>query len=104
MPLFTEHGDDPNAYETQMLGGLQALAHKPNGDCVYLGEKGCTIHERRPAVCRAYDCAGQFRQFTRAERRRGVREKWLDPAILARGREIAEQYNKIVISGRESAA
>jgi len=32
------------------------IAHLPNGDCVYLGDNGCTIHGRAPALCRAADC------------------------------------------------
>ena len=29
----------------------------PSGlDCVFLGPKGCTVYEDRPAVCRNYDC------------------------------------------------
>lgn len=36
-------------------GGLR-LAHKADGSCVYLGEHGCTIRERRPNACRKFDC------------------------------------------------
>jgi hypothetical protein len=36
---------------------LPILAHQPNGDCVYLGPDGCTIHERHPVICRRFDCA-----------------------------------------------
>lgn len=25
-------------------------------DCIYLGEEGCTIHDRRPKLCRDFDC------------------------------------------------
>lgn len=32
------------------------LAHKDNGDCIYLGDTGCTIHERKPQQCREMDC------------------------------------------------
>jgi len=34
-----------------------ALKRKPNGDCVYLGEDGCTIWGRHPIICRIFDCA-----------------------------------------------
>jgi Fe-S-cluster containining protein len=39
-------------------GGKEArmLAHKPNGDCIYLGDGYCTIHDMAPAVCKAFDC------------------------------------------------
>ena len=32
------------------------LDHKSNGDCIYLGDTGCTIHARRPQMCRELDC------------------------------------------------
>ncbi len=33
------------------------IARRPDGACVHLGEDfRCTIHERRPAVCRKFDC------------------------------------------------
>jgi Fe-S-cluster containining protein len=38
-------------------GQARALKRKPNGDCVYLdAATGCTIYERRPAMCRAFNC------------------------------------------------
>jgi len=32
------------------------LAHKANGDCIYLDELGCSIHGRAPSLCRIADC------------------------------------------------
>jgi putative zinc- or iron-chelating protein len=32
------------------------LRKRPDGACVHLGEKGCTVYEHRPTVCRTYDC------------------------------------------------
>jgi Putative zinc- or iron-chelating domain len=31
------------------------LARGSDG-CTYLAESGCTVYERRPAICRSYDC------------------------------------------------
>jgi Fe-S-cluster containining protein len=39
------------------------LAHKPNGDCWYLGDGGCTIHDRTPKACREFDCRKWFARF-----------------------------------------
>ena len=36
-------------------GGLQ-LQHRPDGACIHLGERGCTIYDHRPHACRKYDC------------------------------------------------
>jgi Fe-S-cluster containining protein len=45
------------------------LNRRDNGECVYLGEEGCTIYQRRPAVCRSFDCRSLFLKQTRNERR-----------------------------------
>jgi hypothetical protein len=59
--LSPQHGDDQASYITvptrQGDGPVQwMLAHKLNGECVYLGERGCTIHDRAPWACRQFDC------------------------------------------------
>jgi Fe-S-cluster containining protein len=36
--------------------GELMLAHKPNGECIYLSENGCTIHHKAPLLCRVADC------------------------------------------------
>jgi Fe-S-cluster containining protein len=77
--LFPEDGDDPARLEhVELPGGelgpLLVLKHRENGDCVYLGPQGCTIHDRAPAVCRAFDCRTYFLSMTRAERRLHERE------------------------------
>jgi hypothetical protein len=51
--------DRVSDYQTEAhprIPGALMLAHKPNGDCVYLGEGGCTIHDRAPSLCRSADC------------------------------------------------
>ncbi|HSW54728.1 MAG TPA: YkgJ family cysteine cluster protein [Ignavibacteriaceae bacterium] len=51
--------DNPADYLTEqhpyILDALM-LAHKPNGDCIYLVESGCSIHERAPSLCKSADC------------------------------------------------
>lgn len=52
-------GDDVNAYRTEPHShypGALMLAHKANGDCIYLGATGCTIQEDKPTMCREMDC------------------------------------------------
>ena len=60
--VMEELGDDPNAYATEpsiLQDGARQLAHLPNGDCVYLiPGVGCSIWERRPLLCREFDCRG----------------------------------------------
>lgn len=58
--LSSDHGDDALMYwtEEKMIGGVPraVLAHKPNGECVYLTEVGCIIHDKAPFACRQFDC------------------------------------------------
>lgn len=49
--------DRVNDYQVKRFHGAWVLDHKPNGDCVYLDRAtGCTIWQRRPALCRDFDC------------------------------------------------
>ena len=53
--------DGPIVEVTAMSLGIDAktlpvLQRQPNGDCIYLGPKGCTIHDRAPVMCRIFDC------------------------------------------------
>ncbi len=60
-------GDDVGGYLTEphpWMSGERVLAHKDNGECVYLGNGGCTIHARRPRMCRTMDCRNIARGIT----------------------------------------
>ena len=48
-------GDDMGL-DAVSFQGVQVLRHKENGDCIYLGKRGCKIYDRRPQVCRSFDC------------------------------------------------
>jgi len=70
---------------------VQVIPHKPDsGECIYLGESGCSIHAQRPTICRIFSCVRVFLDTPRAERRR--RERFVPGSreIFARGRELAE--------------
>jgi uncharacterized protein len=69
-----------------------ALLHKRNGDCVYLGESGCTIYEKRPAICKTFSCVGVWRKLQdvpRPERRRLLRSGMLGREVYDEGRKPA---------------
>jgi uncharacterized protein len=91
--LHPENGDDPSAYETEPfshpLTGKPCLAlkHKHNGECVYLGPEGCTIHDRAPVICREFDCRRMYLSVPRAERRRLISAGVLDKEVLEAGRK-----------------
>ncbi len=73
--LFPKEGDNVSEYETMKLYNPvmreegTALKFKDNGDCVYLGKEGCTIYDRRPVICRSYDCRKQFLMYPKKMRK-----------------------------------
>ncbi len=82
-------GDDESRYQTvphDWMKGHRMLDHKPNGDCVYLGERGCTIHEWKPRMCREMDCrnVATSLSFTQA-RKHGIVMVW------QRGKELIKE-------------
>lgn len=92
--LLADEGDNVESYEYEvktLAPGLTGpvLKMKLNGDCVYLGEDGCTIHGRAPKICRVFDCRRWFLSKTRAERRRLVRNGHASKEVFDAGRERA---------------
>lgn len=89
--LFEEEGDRPETFEHDAVetphGTLLLLRHRPNGDCVYLGEHGCTIYHRAPAVCRRFDCRQYFLSMPRNERRQIERHAGAKVKIFEAARE-----------------
>lgn len=80
--LVPEDGDDVASYETETFtlpgGGASGpiLKHKPGPahECIYLGEHGCTIYDRRPKVCRVFDCRRFY--LSLADLPRAQRKRW----------------------------
>jgi Fe-S-cluster containining protein len=58
------------AYDYRQIGQHRVLKTKPNGECTHLSEDGCTIYDRRPSVCRTYDCRKHFNSLAGREKRR----------------------------------
>ena len=94
--LHPEMGDDIASYRTKKainpLTGrmVDALQQKPNGDCTYLGEAGCTIHDRSPAICRSFDCRQmfeRFKQYPRSQQLAWIKAGLIDKATLNEGRK-----------------
>jgi hypothetical protein len=53
--------DNPSLYKTKMFGGVRVLAWGKDGNCIYLGPKGCKIHDRkRPFACETLDCRRDY--------------------------------------------
>src|SRR4051812_6905894 len=77
--VLLTHNDNPLLYETKPVRHpftgepAHLIPHKADGTCIYLGEAGCTIYDRRPEMCRAFTCVGWVSRIieatSRAERR-----------------------------------
>jgi Fe-S-cluster containining protein len=91
--LHPECGDDAAKYQTvevpNPLTGEPALMveQKPNGDCIYLGEQGCSIYEDRPIICRGYDCRKHYMTLTKAVRQALVEKGMASKDTFAAGKQ-----------------
>lgn len=92
IPLTLADGPMEN-WQTQIVtvGGVKGhvLAHKDDGACVYLGEHGCTIHDRAPTICRQFSCVEAFNFYSRQERRALVRSGKVDARVWEEWRKRA---------------
>jgi Fe-S-cluster containining protein len=70
IPLMPERDDLIWTYEHEVIataaGPTAVLQCGETGECIYLGRDGCTIHDRAPSICRAFDCREMFLSKTRA--------------------------------------
>lgn len=90
--LHPEQGDDPAKYKTRVLidqatgGQVYTLATKRNGHCVYLGRTGCTIYDKRPLICRSFDCRKHYLMLPRGDRDNLVKLGLSSRAVFNAGR------------------
>lgn len=97
--VFLMPGDDVGLYdEAEKFEVQNPISKEPvtfmmpffDGHCGYLIDGKCSIYEKRPKMCRAFDCVGWVRltlsRTTRTERRREM-GKTIDPAIWKAGQE-----------------
>lgn len=100
--LIPERGDDPAQFETAEFDKLTVLKHKPNGDCFYLGENGCTIHGKAPYMCRIYDCRDQHRSYTKAKRDELIKVGHLDKEVMRHAAILVHQEEKRASKSRQA--
>ena len=70
------------------MPGARMLAHKPNGDYVYLGERGCTRQDDKPQMCREMDCRLIAKSVTWTQARKLAQSGRMRIEIWLRGREL----------------
>ncbi len=79
------------------------LQSRPNGDCVYLTNHGCSIHDHKPAMCREYDCREVYMAMivakTRRERRADIASCGDLKAVLRAGRKQLRNTTKVGMKG-----
>jgi len=86
-------GDDVADYEVELhqtLKGEFMLAHKSNGDCVYLGKSGCDIHGRRPQMCREMDCRVVAFHLSFTDARKLDKQGKFPMMVWRKGRELLD--------------
>lgn len=99
--IYPEHGDIAGLYETveaiDPLTGkpARAVARKPTGECLYLGERGCTIHEYAPRVCREFDCGLMYARLSRPDRRRMIKAGLAGADVLAQGFRVQRERGSV---------
>lgn len=90
--LHPEQGDDVESYQFQVVNDrvtgkkFFALAADEQGRCLYLGATGCTIYERRPLLCRTFDCRKHFLILPKQDRDNLVRLGLSSRAVFRAGK------------------
>lgn len=86
--------EDPEQWQTEphdYYKGERMLAHKPNGDCIYLGDTGCTIHGSTPMQCRTMDCRNIAQAMTWTKARKMAKSGLNKISVWKRGKELLRQ-------------
>ena len=74
-----------------LLPGENMIAHKDNGDCIYLRSNGCSIQHRKPIMCREMDCRAIAKTVSRAFVTRLEQQGHSITKIWNRGRVLLEE-------------
>lgn len=88
-------GDDPADYETAVYVDTSApngpaivtLRLKPDGACYALKGGRCSIWEKRPYICRQFDCRKIFAMHTKAQRRDLVDKRYFHKSVIDAGKK-----------------
>lgn len=75
----------------EVVAGARMLAHKPNRECWYLGETGCTIQDDKPQMCGEMDCRILAQRITFTRARKMAASGQIPIAIWNRGRQLLRE-------------
>ncbi len=88
--LPEDHAAEYRTEPHTAIPGALMLAHKPNGECIYLEAKGCAIHDRAPSLCRSADCRSIALSFSFDEAMRMHRIGKIDIRVWDQGQKLLE--------------
>lgn len=83
-------------YKTEphpVIPGALMLAHKPNGECIYLQEDHCSIHDRTPSLCRIADCRSLALRYDFKTALKLHEMNKIDIKVWDQGRRLIEQMS-----------
>ena len=86
--LIPERGDELHQYEFEMAGEHPVMKRQANGHCIALGKDGCTIYDKRPIMCRKFDCAGMVQGLKKRDIPKLLKDGMVSKEIINRGREL----------------
>lgn len=89
---------EPHSY----MAGALMLAHKPNGDCVYL-DGGCTRQADKPQQCHEMDCRRIAQAVTKAQAKKLDARGGMKIEIWRRGHELLRSNARLSGAGTASA-
>ncbi len=108
--LQPELGDKVESYRHRVVtdeatGNPIFLLATENGRCVYLGDSGCTIYDRRPALCRSFDCRKHYLILPKQDRdnlvKLGLSSRAVFDAGRARLKSLSAEERKECVDKRE---
>jgi hypothetical protein len=83
--------EDASKWKTEphdRMHGQMMLAHKPNGDCVYLGQGECTIQDDKPQMCYEMDCRTLATELSWTKARKLQERGMFKISVWRRGKDL----------------
>ena len=86
--------EDASRWQTEphpYMAGALMLAHKPNGDCIYLGEGGCTRQADKPQQCHEMDISSTRELLAEDENESHTSASSSTPSSMAGSSRVVER-------------
>lgn len=79
-------GDDLLRLKWHLEDGVPVVDRKDDGQCIYLGKSGCSIHKNAPNICKRFDCRVLFLTTPKAQRRIRIEQNPTMRAVYEAGK------------------